>query len=654
MSQLSLDQFQVLKRRMLDRFAGGNPSVWEVVRTREQHYYQAPEADPPMIEGYESHTWQSSILRDTWTKYRARLTENPWSPQLSAPRSSPTLDATAADCELYLQTMFADLRSSTGDDLQGLLADGMGIYNYGILHCYLADDALNAASARLDYDERDELPEDAAEAKRYTDEDYPEDAGRQRKGKYRETDASLMQRRDEARALADPPWQASVWHPAQCAWVEDRSKVGGFRYFLTGEQIAVSDWLEGRLKRGDITELATAADVGADGQADNWRPTARQEDRVVTLWRLWSREHIYEWVDGLDDAPESETYRCVPNRVHRVPFWLAPGMVTLNRDVVFRYEPLLTSLYRLKPIRDRYMANLSVLAEASAIPRYWCVPISDNNLPPLTDDMGHVRVFGANAIEAIVPPDGYKYERIGGDGTTGQYERLQAVYDAEMQRALPDTGVGDIRDTTQPWTARIMQQVGNIVPSMAIDHLIWCLLPMVKMIVEVMADEVDGPGDVAFFPKDGKSLIKLAPADWEGLRADVTIDKISAVERTTAMQAGLQYVESGAWTWIDWIEQAEGQPDPQRTFVKRETFKYWQASVLPLQMKEAAAKALGSKYSMQPVSQPGDTPFVGGDGRGVMPAEVLARGTAPPEGTQMADMATLQAPETAPVQGLGG
>lgn len=651
-----------LIKRIQQRFGTGSPALWDVLDRREQHYYQTPEADPPMLEGYESHAWQSSILRDTWMKYRARLVENSWMAQLSAPRPSATMDAIAADCELYIQTMFDDLRARTGVDVQGMLADGMGIYNYGVLHCYLADDDLNAASADMDFEEVDDLPDDPAEAKRYTEDDYAEESGKKRTKRYRETDDSLMQRRDHARALAKPAWTVRVYHPRQCGWIEDESLVGGFRYYLTAEQIAVADWFDGQLTREDVVERPTATDLGVSGAANSWRPSAGLSEKTVKLYRLWSRQWICEYIEGLDGAPDDVAFRCIPNRVKRVPFWHAPGMETLNNDQLFRFEPLLTSIYRIKPIRDRYMANLSVLAESAAIPRYWQVPISDKALPPLTDDAGHVRVFGANAIEAITPEAGYKFERIGGDGTTGQYERLREVFDLEMQRALPDTGVGDIKDSTQPWTARIMQQVGNIVPAMAIDHLIWALKPMVQMIVEVNADPEDGPGDLAFYPKEGKVLIKLSPRDWEGLRADVSIDKISAVERTTAMQAGLEYVNSGAWTWIDWIEKAEGEADPQRVFVRRETFKYWQANVLQMQLKEGAAKTMGSKYSMQPVSKPGDMPFVNGAGQGVMPQEVLQRagmagqgapGAAPP-GTQMANMAPLQAPGTAPVQGLVG
>ena len=237
-----LDDCKTLIDRMSRRFGEGAPSVWQVIDVREQHYYQTVEADPPMLAGYESHVWQSSILRDTWTKYRARLTENPWTPQLSAPRPSAAMDAVAADAEMYLQWLFDELKARTGDDIQGLLADGMGIYNYGVLHAYPADDDLNKSSADMDFEEVDDLPDDPAEQKRYTEDDYAEESGKTRTKKYRETDDSLLQRRDHVRALAKPPWKVKVFHPRNCAWIEDESLIGGFRYFLTSEVIRVADW----------------------------------------------------------------------------------------------------------------------------------------------------------------------------------------------------------------------------------------------------------------------------------------------------------------------------------------------------------------------------------------------------------------------------
>jgi hypothetical protein len=80
---------------MVRRFSGDG-RLWDVCTQREKHYYQMPEANPPMIQGYKEHARQSSILRDTHIKYRARMTENEWRPQFKAARKSATLDAKAS------------------------------------------------------------------------------------------------------------------------------------------------------------------------------------------------------------------------------------------------------------------------------------------------------------------------------------------------------------------------------------------------------------------------------------------------------------------------------------------------------------------------------------------------------------------------------
>src|ERR1043165_1480999 len=109
------------------RFSSGNPSVWQALETREKHYYTTIEAAPPMLEGYESHAFQSSILRDTWMKYRSRLVENSAMAQCAAmPGAGAVKEKLASNGELYLQSLWDENRSRYGDDIQGMLADGMG------------------------------------------------------------------------------------------------------------------------------------------------------------------------------------------------------------------------------------------------------------------------------------------------------------------------------------------------------------------------------------------------------------------------------------------------------------------------------------------------------------------------------------------------
>ena len=635
MGKLEETDALLIRDRIIKRFSGPG-RMWDVCKVREQHYYQTPEADPPMIPGYEAHARQTSILRDTHVKYRARMTENEWRAQFTPAKTTQTTKSLASHAEAVFLQGFDELRSQTGIDIQGALADGQGIYGYGVLHAYLADEAINVRSAAVDYAERDELGDDD-DAGEWTEDEYPEVEGEKPRAKgkrYRETARAMQARRNKARV--GWPWWVQTFPPGQFGWVMDKSLVGEFKYALTVEVIPIIDFMEAR-EEADLGERGAPIDVGDGGLRDTWRPSASDDETMVTLYRLWARDYIYEMADGVQGMPGEQRFRCISNRCKRVPFWLAPGMLTANNDPVFAYEPILASVYRFKPVYDRYISNMEALAESSAIARYWLVPTTNDAIAPLTDDEGHIRVFSANAAEAVKPPEGYRYERVGGDGASGQYERLGEWFRAELQSILPDTGVGDMKDSTEPWTAQILQRIGNIVPGMGLQHLEQAFLGMCRMIVEVNADEEDGPGDVAFHPKDSKqadAIVVIKPEEWRGLDVEVEIDKISAVERATKMQLAIELMNAGIWTKQDVIEKGEGLPDPAAVLVERETFNYWYANVMPLQMKAAFAKTAGSKFSMQPVSKPGDAPFVDATGRGVMPAEVAQANGVTPMGPQ--------------------
>src|SRR6187549_2689344 len=118
--ELDYESAKKIIDRVWKRFSG-TESLHPVVTTRQKHFHQVAEKgiDPPMLEGYEGHARQVSILRDTHVKLRARLTENEWRPQISAPKRSATLETKASDAELSLVTMFSELRTNTGIDLQG-------------------------------------------------------------------------------------------------------------------------------------------------------------------------------------------------------------------------------------------------------------------------------------------------------------------------------------------------------------------------------------------------------------------------------------------------------------------------------------------------------------------------------------------------------
>jgi hypothetical protein len=624
MNKLTEEQTWTLIERMTKRFQ----PLWDTVTLRQKHYYQMQEVDPPMLEGYEGHARQVSILRDTLIEGKARLQENPWQPQVSAPKKGAKLEENASNAELAQVTMFDDLFANTGIDLQGGLIDGLYRDCYGVLHWYLADTDMNAAAADVDYEETDEPDE----PERYTKDDYADidEDGKQIRSKakkYRETDESLMERRALARAAAKPPWFAEVIPATQFAFVRDKSLIGEFKYGLTAQVIPFIDWFD-EAKKWSMEERPLPIDVGRDGTKSQWSPSNEQEEQNVTLYKLWSRDYVYEYVkDCPEDMEGVDKFRCVPNRQKIVPFALAVGAVTLHDDPVLAYEPALTSVYRLKPALDRFVANMGALAESGAIKRFMLQP-KDNSLPPLTDDEGHPKLFSGNALEALKVPEGYDLIEVNGSGVSGDYARLGELLTQEMKDALPNTGIVEISGTAGPaWTMRQAIQQANVEPTMYVKALTRTFQVMVKNIIEVNASE-DGPGDIAFYPmsdskKDTSSLITLKPEDWKGLVPGASIGEESATERISKLQHGTEMWASGYLSEIDVIRDYEGQPNAEDVYAARQVAKYSEKNIDPTLLRAAAAEWGGTQFAMLPVSKQGDPPFGDAMGRGVMPAEVL-------------------------------
>jgi hypothetical protein len=436
-----------------------------------------------------------------------------------------------------------------------------------------------------------------------------------------------MERRALARAAAKPPWFAEVIPATQFAFVRDKSLIGEFKYGLTAQVIPFIDWFD-EAKKWSMEERPLPIDVGRDGTKSQWSPSNEQEEQNVTLYKLWSRDYVYEYVkDCPEDMEGVDKFRCVPNRQKIVPFALAVGAVTLHDDPVLAYEPALTSLYRIKPAYDRYKSNMGALAESGAIKRFMLQPV-DGALPPLTDDEGHPKLFSGNALEALKVPEGYTLIEVNGAGVSGDYAQLGVDLMEEIKAAMPNTGIVEISGTAGPaWTMRQAIQQANVEPTMYVKALTRTFQVMVKNIIEVNASE-DGPGDIAFYPmsdskKDTSSLITLKPEDWKGLVPGASIGEESATERISKLQHGTEMWASGYLSEIDVIRDYEGQPNAEDVYAARQVAKYSEKNIDPTLLRAAAAEWGGTQFAMLPVSKQGDPPFGDAMGRGVMPAEVL-------------------------------
>ncbi len=623
-SPLPEEDCKRLITRLWDRFSANEDSVHQVVRVRQQHYYNDPTQNPPVLKGWEGHAHQTTMLRNELVRLVSRLTENGWRPDLSAPRPSSNLEKQASDCELALVTMADDILNATGHDIQNGLAYGLGRDNYGVLHWRLNDEVYDDLDS-LDYDEIDDLPGDPKEASRYTEDEYGdpmEGEPRTKSTKYRETEDSLLERRAAQRAMCGSPWTWEVLESTKFAFIRDRNPIGEFKYGLVAKQVSLIDWFEDAIKREDLETQAAPTDVMSQGGADTWRPSADDEGLEVTFYQLWSRTHVYEWVKGVPtDAAGSVTeYRSFLNRQKMVPFAICPGNITLSDDPVLAYEPALTSMYRIKPRVDRMNANFGIIAETSAIPR-WILQPMDGALPPLTDEAGHPIILGEHAMSQFKVPEGYQLVRLGGDGVSGDFVRLREDLRVELEEARPGTGNADITASTKPWTGRMLMTQANAEPRMYLRHMANCIRIMLRNIVETNASD-DGPGDICFYPREegkGDSVITVQPDAWKGLRVDVIIDDTSSVEQISKMEHLRELLNDPmvGLTPIEFIEDGEGKPNAEEVWISRQAFKE-SLPMINLNVKAALGEWAGKRFIR---TIDGNT--IDMTGRQVTPGEVL-------------------------------
>lgn len=652
--KLDRDQGVELIQRLHKRFGeNGSDPVYKVDTERTKHYFNEQDVDPPVIQGYEGHRRQWTGLRDTNTKLVARLNANPILPDVSAPRPGSTMEKQANDNELALLTMLDEWAEEDGVSPQQLLADAMGRMSAPALHWYLNDRVYDGL-ADLDYEEADDLPEDERERKRYTEDEYEEPIGKKKAKKYRETVDSYEERRAIQRAMCGSPWCVEVLESTRYAYLENpkalRRQSGLYKYFLKTAAIDLLDWQEGqKLDRDVLHGTPLPVDVQAGGQGDTWRPTATAEGKNLTFYQLWSKDWIYEYVTGIPDDSGIKDWRVVKNRQKYVPFALCGAVINLSNDHIHRYEPALASLFRKKPEYDRYISNRGILAETGAVAFYILQPL-DDSLPPLTDEAGNLVQLTAHAAAAFKVPDGYKLERIGGDGAGADYVKYGEELRVELQEAMPGTGHSDIEGSTKPWTARLMQTEANVFPGMCLDHLLASYRIMLNNIADVNGSE-DGPGDICFYPKneDGKksdAVVVIKPEQWPGLRYDAKVNKTSAVEQVTKMEHGRELLNDAmvGLTAVEFIEEYEGKPNPEAVWAKREAWKHVTPVVDKLFQQRVAAWA-GAKFLITPDMRFGDA-----TGRQVAPGEMLMSiGQQPTPQPQMP-----QQPMGAPIPAGGG
>lgn len=608
---------EAIIHRLEQRF-GQDYGAHERIKWRRNHYHNRPEADPPVPQGWEHCKMQSTVLRDVGTEMRSRLIENEWTPQAKSLAGTARKDSDAEEAEAFLVWMFSELKNRTGIDLQGGLADGQIIDGYGVLHWYLTD-----MPEFPEYEELDELPEDEEEAKNYTEDEYDEVAGKSKQLKYRETEDSVMARWRQMSVRAGAPWMVELPAPEEIAFERDKSAISEFRHVLRSRVIGVPEYLTARKKytkrqKAEVLETEDAP-IGLDqGQKDDWMPSGSQWGETIVLKQLWTRDYCYELVTGPSGLDEFECYL----HPYGMPsFAIAPGATVRSADPALAYEPMLESLYRIKPQYDRQLSLYLALGEGGAVRRYYLEDTS-TGAAMLTESGDNVLLLSADAAAAMTIPSGYTLKSFGGEGVTGDFVKGLEYIRGMLDDGRPGTGRAQFGASTQPWSARIEQAQENIEPKMCLNYQIAAMQVMVQNMMDVMA--TGHCGDV-HYRNDKGTMRSVAPKVWDGLQAEVRIPAASTAERITLIEHGMSLIAAGHITPITFYEEYMGVPNPIEYHADILAWGEFSKKALPGLLQKELAEFMGSQFLIGP-----DGVMMDMAGQQVQPEAVLqANGVTP-------------------------
>ena len=660
---LDVPQLTRLIKKMRKRYSG----LAEKIQKRREHYHNLEAANPAMPDPYtKGDLYQTDFLRQTGVALKARIVENRFRIRKPPPKDTIPGRAKANRIEKVMNRGLQLAQERANMDIQGELSDGQIIECGAVLNwtpaAYLWPEV-------PEYEYADGLPEE---------EDHPGPPGFEKepdkdgdnKGKHRETDAAFQDRRRHQVAKAGFPWLIQVVPFANVAFAEDHSLASGPAAGMIMRQVSPLDYGD-ELERDNIylevdktqKELRI---YGYDDKPPEWAPSAEDWEGPgvagITVVQLWTRGEYYELVaprqvpsvDGT--APGWKLVKAFRHYHGRVPLEICPAFQNKSADPVLRYEPALEGIYRYKPIYDRRRAMEDVIAESIALPVY----VMKDDGGKMLSESGKPQLYSRNSMLSTMIPTGFHWEEMKPELNVAFVQSVQEM-GREMREAAPATGRGDISATTQPWNAKIQMAINSLEPKMLMENQAKAIQAMVRNMLHVMSlpEDKGGFGEgVYVYSQEGASgrrnpqtLMGIEPEDIESLEVEVDIDPVSAAERVTLIQQGMEMLNHPdiPLTPYRFLQDYVGVDDPDE-WIREDDKRILFSGAKSLLMKQIMAEKLGTIVSMDP-----DFNFVGVGGEQVAPEEVLRRNGQQPapvaagsNAGQMGTMGTLAPPGVVP------
>lgn len=656
--KLTEPQLQQLIEDIEKRFDGPD-GLFDVMETREKHFFRHPEANPQLAPPFKS-SYQTDIPRRKHQELKARLTERAPVIHAFAHPDTAKQRQKANNVEQLFQTGIEIVEKRAGIDIAGALADGQIIQGYGMLH-WLKADHIWPAVPENEWMEG-EPPEDEPV------EDYERlNLGDQMEvAKYRKSAKGLLKQRVTDTARAGFPWYIEVPHPRSVLWVEDRSLTDGYAWVLVRREIGLMDYISRAADTNGNPVLSmneVNSELAVYGERDapaDWTPNAEEWGERVTLYCLWGRNHYYEIVCGKDKRSQFHVVQNgVPHPYEKPPFVMCPAQIINVENPVYRFLPALAGVFAVKPHYDRHMAILLALAEQNALPFYYMKRVSDGE--PLLAEDGTTLIMTRDAAFSQKIPDGYEIVAVGPEQINPAFVSLAEWWKSEMDEAMPPTGQAEFTSSAQPWTVRLQQTQANVEPGLLLSHIANAMEVMIQNMAMVMGKPAEDGGfgeTMSSFTKtkdgrlDRSKTVSVEPEDFDSIDIGVDINKVSGAEQVSKEQHGMEMLTSGLITPEDFYENYMGLPDAEEYRAKLEAEKLTQQYVLP-GLGQMMQQMYGALVGLGPNGQ-----FINGMGQPVSPEQVAQQVNGmQPQGamqTSMPGMAGLSAPGTMPLGGLPG
>ncbi len=640
-------------RQMADEFQ----LLHEKVARRRLHFYTDKKVDP-MIGGNEGNRpdaddpfrhirgFQTDNLRKKAGEFVLRVTENEPQYSVEPPDETQSLERIANDISQVMQSWDEDDEQRSGSALAWQLAWAAVRDGYAVFH----DLRCEHYWPEIEWDEADDDRGELSEEQREVEcpgcggegDDCPQCGGTGTVMKdmltLRGSSKAYVETVTREYADAGSPWMRGTDDVLGIKWREDRDPRGGFARLLVTYETRASDyekdvgpeayraaWPLPGISQGSNTVGIDTPNYGH--ASDNVR---------VQVNQLWTRSHLYEWVEGAGVGK-----RLVKSGKHgyrRIPYYLFAPLDTGHADLVWRFRSPLDGLYSVKEWADWVITIMSGIVENQKDPVMIDV-LNDPSLSPLTAD-------GSPSDDR----EGTVAARNGAPGTQPMVitqpmpQSIPQFTELVMQRmveAAPDTGKVEAGANAPAWTMRLGQEQASREPRQFVDAMAKSMQLAGQF--RLYWHEDNGQRLIGYGGSKRNRPVVVMPEDLRNQKFQVFINPVSGAERVAIVEHNRELLTNQLILPRDFYE-AMGEKDPDDAAMRVKAY-YLAEPYRDARARARMAEKLGSAFLLGPGPEMLDS-----QGNGIAPEQVLQGKGYQPSGGVPPNMNQVTMPDLQPLE----